>query len=398
MAWQHDKTAQSLKDGLDRLIVGLRAGKAPSDVFPPLREVGLRIIAALKKKTSLPDLHQSPSSATAQTMAMDKEGSEEFQLSLLLHAALFLFLTTWFALRGTGISDRLPKIYPVRLVGPLSEARPGSGIVPRPEMGSRLRTGPARRLSHGEAVAMARVPGHKRIEPVRRRRPVPVPKKVGEIGRAGKPVEKPAATAEPTVTTSAAVVTARPTKPYLAAFETDQVSRFSNEPSSKTTINPTLGGVDLGEQLALAMPDEMKSAQETDHAVPTAGGTGRDTSAPSGASEATEGVGGGEVEIAGLESLGGGAERFEPPRIISKVLPTYPEWARKKGVSGVSVYKVLIQEAGTVGEVVSLSSTVDPRLAILGAQSMRRWVFTPVLVGGEPKPTWVQITVQFKLS
>ncbi|MBF0499308.1 MAG: TonB family protein [Candidatus Riflebacteria bacterium] len=409
MAWQPDKTAQSIKADFARFVSTL------SDIVRTRAERYFGVVSptagvaadSRSSETSVANDTQTRNVRLLRVVGndagyksgdFDDENREEFELSLLIHLAFLLFMTAWFAWRGTSGLDRLPKVYPVRLVGPLTEARPGSGIVPRPEPGSRMGIGTSRHLSSGEDVGASRLPGPRHVVPVKHRHPALTSKKAGELGRTGKPVEQTLSTSEPTITSSiSSVASNRPPKPYIAAFENDKVSPYSTETTAKTSINPAIGGVDLGEPLPIAMPDDdIKSETAASH--PITGGSQNDVRPPSGAAEGVGEIGGGEVEIAGLESLGGGTERFEPPRIVSKVLPDYPDWARRKGISGVAIYKVLVQEAGTVGEVVNLSSTVDQKLAILGAQSMRRWVFTPVLVGGEPKPTWVQITVQFKLN
>ncbi len=108
--------------------------------------------------------------------------------------------------------------------------------------------------------------------------------------------------------------------------------------------------------------------------------------------------GNGLFEVGSIEAFGGNNDNFVAPTIISRVQPDYPDWARKKGVHGSAVYRVLIQPSGTVGDVVTLSSTIDPKLAINGAQALRRWVFTPVLNNGVPQETWVKISVQYELN
>lgn len=318
----------------------------------------------------------------------EDEGTEEFQVSVLLHCALLLALTAVFALQGKPAMDPSVRAYPVRLVGPLEVARPGAALVPQPDPGAREKSGPNRQLSTGPRVAKA--PGKRSPEKTAQRPKPRKPKVIGENGRVGKPVQKPDSTVDATVAQTGPQ-TSRTPRPFAAGFELDELSKFSSDRTAKTPLQSALGGVDLGEPLTADVPGDEPEMPET-------GGQGTEEAAPSGNPESTNDAGGAACEIAGLESVGGGAEGFAPPKVISRILPDYPEWARKKGVKGMAVYKVLIQESGTVGDVISLSSTLDAKLAILGAQALRRWVFSPVLVGGEPKPTWVQLTLQFKLS
>ncbi|RCK80467.1 MAG: Ferric siderophore transport system, periplasmic binding protein TonB [Candidatus Ozemobacter sibiricus] len=319
----------------------------------------------------------------------EEDGREEFTASLLLHLALLLAMTAWFALRGPYVPPT-PTVHPVRLVGPLSVPRPGSSTQPQPETGSRQARGDASRQAKGRQT------DNRRLSP-----PVPSAPKVKAPVRPKNPQAKTGSTTRPgprtnTETTKPTAVQDTPTgfrdtKPYIPAPAFDDVSHALTEPTPPTPLSAPLAGGELGDPLEMEMPSEMTAA-------PLPHGTGDREAPPSGAADpALATVGGGEVEVAGLESLGGGEERFAPPKILSKVLPEYPEWARKQGIRGQATYKVLVQPAGTVGDVLTMASTIDPKLAILGAQALRRWVFSPVLVNGEPRETWVMLTVQFKL-
>lgn len=320
----------------------------------------------------------------------DDDGREEFTASLLLHFALLLAMTAWFALRGP-LTPTPPTVHPVRLVGPLTVPRPGSSSHPQPDTGSRHAKGESTRLAKGRPTETRRptppAPSAPKVKaPVRPKTPNTKP---GTATRPG-----PRTTSEsvrPTVVQETPIG-ARDSKPYVPAPAFDDVSHALAEPSPPTPLTAPLAGGELGDPLEMDMPSEMAAAP-----LPSGGGE-RDTP-PSGAPDApVANAGGGEVEVAGLESLGGGEERFAPPKILSKVLPDYPEWARKQGIRGQATYKVLVQPAGTVGDVLTMASTIDPKLAILGAQALRRWVFSPVLVNGEPRETWVMLTVQFKLN
>ena len=335
-----------------------------------------------------PAAEMSPELAQEAILPPSEEGVEEFKVSVLLHLALLLFLTVYFAFFGPAEIDLSAKTFPVRLIGPLEAARPGSSLVPNPDAGSRENAGSNRQLALGPRKA--KVPGKRSVEKTSALAKSRKPKVVGENGKVGRPVKKPDTAVETTVVQNTPE-TSRSARPYLPGFETDDLTDVLPDRSSRTPMQTAIGGVDLGEPLAAEIPGEESLPPET-------GGRGTDDAAPSGNPESTNEAGGGAFEIAGLESVGGGVEGFAPPKVISRILPEYPEWARKKGVKGMAVYKVLIQESGTVGDVISLSSTLDAKLAVLGAQALRRWVFSPVLIGGEPKPTWVQLTVQFKLS
>jgi TonB family protein len=324
-----------------------------------------------------------------------QEGREEFQLSLLLHAALLLALTALFVWRQTTIRPR-PEIVPVRLVAAFTIPKPGSGKVAKPVPAAKQAAGKARPAANP-------TPKPKTVKPVTEKK-APRPTRTET---AKKPtVTNPGAQALPTPQQPQAVMNPTPTviqdapvtpevqtlvKPVVHRASFDEVTPFAVQPAKASTMPAApLAGVDIGDPLPMAMPD-------LDTAGPPAAGTGTDRTAPSGAAADLEQSGGAEFEIGGIESLGGSSERFTPPQVLTRVLPEYPDWARKRGIRGQALYKVLIQEAGTVGDVMTMSSTIDPKLAILGAQALRRWVFTPVVIAGEPRATWVQITVQFQL-
>ena len=307
-----------------------------------------------------------------------EDGSEEFKASLLIHLALLMFLTAWFALRGTE-PPKLPTIYPIRLVGPNLIPRPGSGLVPRQKIGSRLGRGDSTRLSKGQLK--------KRLKKSSSAPASLVPKGSAKNSPDSK---KATNTPQPTAVQETPVGF-RDSKPFIPSPQFDDVSHAISEPSPSTLVTPPLSGGQMGEPMEMPVQDEVLSASAPSR-------SGDQAAPPSGTPGAAAEAGGGEVEVAGIESLGGGAESFAPPKIIQKVLPEYPNWARKKGLRGQATYKVLVQEAGTVGDVLTMASTIDPRLAITGAQALRRWVFSPVLVNGEPRETWVMLTVQFKLN
>ncbi|HOT28426.1 MAG TPA: energy transducer TonB [Candidatus Ozemobacteraceae bacterium] len=330
--------------------------------------------------------------ADIQTLTIDpNEGTEEYKVSILLHLALLLFMTAWMAWRGM-FGPALPVVHQVRLVGPLIVAQPGSGKTPLPTPASALRSGTNKKLSTG-------LTGPRRPSAQSRKKHSPVLKgpvttktktKVGERLKPGKADPVQASDVKPTVVQEGPEHS-RELRPTLKNPSFDEVSVFSPDLSAPSPVAPPIAGLDLGDPIDTPEPAEELSG-------PLESGQGNEKSSPSGNPDVSAVPGGGDVSIAGIESLGGGGERLEPPRVISRVVPEYPDWARRQGVHGQAVYKVLIQEAGTVGDVITLSSTIDPRLAIVGSQSLRRWRFTPVLLNGEPRETWVQITVQFTLN
>ena len=338
------------------------------------------------------DLQPVPSEKRSKVaiLRLEEEGAEEFRVSLLIHAALLLLLTFLFAMRVVD-EMKLPAITPVRLVGPSLMAVAGSGDLPRPVPASVEKAGSSTHLSKGLAgptrpVNKVRKPGAAKSPQKFKRSDV----NPGENTRPGKPRIKRDDTLVSSIIQDGPISPV--SRPYVSRLDAGDVSPFQNEPAQAQQIVPVMPGNDLGEPIATEDFGEEVTG-------PIESGAADDRSLPSGNPDsANPEKGGAGVEIAGVEALGGGSDTFEAPRVVSQVLPEYPLWARKKGSKGQVVYKVLVQPGGTVGEAAPLSSTVDSRLAVLGAQALRRWVFTPVMVNGEPRETWVRITLQFKLN
>jgi outer membrane biosynthesis protein TonB len=299
-----------------------------------------------------------------------------------------LLATALLALRGPAPVVK-PPVIPIHFLGALPQPQAGSTHTPAAKPGSQVRSGEHKKISTGQtAKGKAKSAATTPAVPARKETRTKPVKKAGVEKKVGKTAPVQLAKETPTV------VTERPeqpiARPFIAPMSLSEPSVFSAEPSPSALPEIPLLRDDLGE------PEFMEAPLESEGA-PTAPGSG-DVSAPSGDPAAVGETGGGEMQIDGIESIGGGSDRFSPPQVISRVLPDYPGWARKSGVKGQAIYRVLIQESGTVGDVVNLAGTIDPRLAVVGAQSLRRWVFTPVMVNGEPRETWVKLTVQFKLQ
>lgn len=106
------------------------------------------------------------------------------------------------------------------------------------------------------------------------------------------------------------------------------------------------------------------------------------------------------VNVSFIENIGGDPidSNVTLPRIINQIKPDFPEWARKEGVSGEASFKVLIRKSGMVGDVLTLSSTIHPKLALDCSKTLRRWMFSPMIKDGQPQDTWVKITVKYSLE
>jgi TonB family protein len=329
------------------------------------------------------------------------EGLDEIKLSLLIHLALLLALSAFFVWRQASAQPVKKPVVPVKLISPVAKPRVGSGAKPAKTTGSKTAAGKTSKVVKKTSKKPVRKVVSKKTvkpaaKPVKKEQTVVTPKveTKSEIAPAvntpiktetvsTKPV--PAAIQEPVKETL-------PIKPVHNSPTFENVGYLAPGESTTSEIDPELAGLEMSSPMDELMPDsfleEEKQIAMPDEFVP----------APTGIESSENKDASGLFEIGSIESFGGNGESFTAPGIVSKVLPEYPDWARKNGAHGSAVYRVLIQQSGTVGDVVTMSSTIDPKLAINGAQALRRWVFTPVLRNGEPQETWVKITVQYQLN
>lgn len=333
----------------------------------------------------------------------------EYELSIVIHIMLLIALSIATVVKS--IPAPKPKVVPVTLVAQVSKPKVGAIAPVKKEVGSQKAKGNTNKVAKPKATAPVKAKQTKsNAKPVQKAKPQPAKKVVS------KPTSKPASVAkkaeptQPQAVTTAVVpaVAVTPAKTNLPSIIDipkntseqakpthnsplfEEVSDLSVDMGNPTEMLMDLSGPSMPGGAEMLMPesflnDEMMVTAPSDIAGPSTG-----------TEDGTNGNG--VVEFGAIEAFGGNNENFIAPSIISKVQPDYPDWARKKGIHGNAVYRVLIQPSGTVGDVVTMSSTIDPKLAIDGAQALRRWVFTPVLNNGVPQETWVKISVAYQLN
>lgn len=82
-------------------------------------------------------------------------------------------------------------------------------------------------------------------------------------------------------------------------------------------------------------------------------------------------------------------------RLIHKVLPIFPDLARRVGVSGVVVLQVSIDERGVVTGVRVVRG--HPLLVPAAVEAVKQWRYSPTLLNGNPVPVRSTVTVSFRL-
>ena len=87
---------------------------------------------------------------------------------------------------------------------------------------------------------------------------------------------------------------------------------------------------------------------------------------------------------------------LQAPRKIKDVAPRYPAIAQASRVEGVVILEAVISEDGSVQDVrVLRSKTLLDDAAV---EAVRQWRFTPTLLGGQPVPVVMTVTVSFNLK
>jgi TonB family protein len=115
----------------------------------------------------------------------------------------------------------------------------------------------------------------------------------------------------------------------------------------------------------------------------------------------------GEIAVAGgvtakeLEEFSKGAVKAQgdvkPPRLIKEVKPIYPEEARKAEIQGIVILSVRTDIHGKVEDVLVLKSA-GPLLDQAAIDTIKQWIYEPMLVNGKPQPVIFTVTVNFTLK
>jgi protein TonB len=85
----------------------------------------------------------------------------------------------------------------------------------------------------------------------------------------------------------------------------------------------------------------------------------------------------------------------EPPAVVTRVVPEYPEIAHDAGVEGTVQLRLLVGTDGRVKDV-HVDRSV-PMLDGAAVAAARQWVFTPAISSGHPVAVWVAVPVRFSL-
>ena len=87
----------------------------------------------------------------------------------------------------------------------------------------------------------------------------------------------------------------------------------------------------------------------------------------------------------------------QPPKIVKRVEPLYPEGARAFRVSGIAIFACVIDRNGSVRDVVMKKSLPAPTLSYMAMEALRQWKFEPGTVDGKPVDVLFNLTVNYIL-
>ena len=81
------------------------------------------------------------------------------------------------------------------------------------------------------------------------------------------------------------------------------------------------------------------------------------------------------------------------PRLISRVLPVYPQNAKQAGIGGDVVIKTTIDQKGSVVDMHVVSGPLMLREAAL--EALKRWKYEPSKLDGQPIAVQMLVTIKF---
>jgi len=91
--------------------------------------------------------------------------------------------------------------------------------------------------------------------------------------------------------------------------------------------------------------------------------------------------------------VGGQVKR---PRLIFGPEPEYPPLAKHAKINGAVVIEAVIDTQGNVVDMHLVSG--NPLLEKAAMDALRQWKYEPTLVGGQPYPVRMLVTITFQLN
>jgi periplasmic protein TonB len=106
----------------------------------------------------------------------------------------------------------------------------------------------------------------------------------------------------------------------------------------------------------------------------------------------------GETHGEGLASGLSGTAVYEAPTLLSRVIPSYPENARRLGIEGRVVLRFVVDQSGRVEREIEVVTSI-PMLDQAAINAVRQWRFSPARDrDGNPVRVLVSVPLQFTLQ
>ncbi len=86
----------------------------------------------------------------------------------------------------------------------------------------------------------------------------------------------------------------------------------------------------------------------------------------------------------------------DPPKLIRRFEPAYPEEVRRARLEGVVIIEAVISAAGSV-EGPKLLKSPAPKLSELALHAVSQWKYRPAAFEGDPVPVYLTVTTTFSL-
>ena len=86
--------------------------------------------------------------------------------------------------------------------------------------------------------------------------------------------------------------------------------------------------------------------------------------------------------------------KVKAPRVLFAPAPVYPILARQARISGAVVIDAVIDAQGSVVDMQAVSG--QPILAMAAMEALRRWKYEPTILGSEPVPVRLLVTITFE--
>jgi TonB family protein len=204
-----------------------------------------------------------------------------------------------------------------------------------------------------------------------------------------QPNPKPASLSASVVRESPTVANTKPTKDLPAAVISEQPEQIEASAPSKKTV-PSVFGTLNAHPVSTRESAAGPSAPVLDTAVaPTSEQSPLlgITSAPNAAALPPP-----AFKANGPVPVGG---RINEPRLVTRVLPQYPNLARQSHTQGDVGLEIVVDKAGGVSEARVVSGPTVLRQAALDA--VRRWKYEPSLLDGQSISVQMLVTIRFRL-